>query len=265
MQAEENLVETKEQKGERLIDRDVAIQKIIGGEISRFGFLKAMCPDLPEDHFYYDMIYGWFDLADEDHQAKLIGDDVFLELWFHGTQFPLEAIVKSRQRNINELTYYQTKLNVKIAKSDFDYVTLDGHRHYIDLTPVITEPDWVNYGDVNPIEHGGIFVKEENETTFRIVKLQFVDDDGKNLLLDLNVDISDSWIEKEAVMNYAGISEADEDFSVNFAIACTEFYSPGNFGCHENIYLTLEESEEHLKQYDISKEHFRAELTPIVN
>jgi hypothetical protein len=71
------------------------------------------------------------------------------------------------------------------------------------------------------------------------------------------VDITDSWIEEEAVKEFAGISGHDEDYTVQLAIACTAYYTAANFGCHENIYLTLDESEEYLKQYGITSECFR--------
>jgi hypothetical protein len=120
------------------------------------------------------------------------------------------------------------------------------------------EKNWTNYGDVNPIEHGGVFVMQEDGTTFRIVKLQFVDDEGKNLLTDLHVDVSDTWIEKEAVGNFADLNEASEDYNVQLAIACTDYYDPANFGCDGKfVFLTLEDSEEYLKRFGITNECFR--------
>lgn len=119
---------------------------------------------------------------------------------------------------------------------------------------------WVNYGDVSPIEHGGIFVKKESETTFRIIKLQFVDDEEKNLLWDCYVDITDSWIEKESVIKTCCdyITEDKPEFNVHFAIACTDYYSPANFGCNEDIFLTLDESAEYLEvHYGITEECFK--------
>lgn len=45
----------------------------------------------------------------------------------------------------------------------------------------------------------------------------------------VSVDISDSWIDKAAVMSYAGMCEEDFD-PLHFAIACTDYYSWDNFG-----------------------------------
>lgn len=109
------------------------------------------------------------------------------------------------------------------------------------------EMTWENYGDVNPIEHGGKWIHKEGETTFRIIRLEFDDHQQKNLLHDLHVDISDSWIDRDDIISYADLSEDTDYFAEDFAIACITYYSVENFGCHENIYLTLEESAEYLK------------------
>ena len=109
--------------------------------------------------------------------------------------------------------------------------------------------EWKNHGDVNPIEHGGIFVHQENDTTFRIIKLFFVDDEEKNVLWDMYVDISDDWINKESVMGFSGLEYNVIDYNLKLAIDCTSYYSPDNFGCHENIYLTLEESAKYLSEH----------------
>lgn len=109
--------------------------------------------------------------------------------------------------------------------------------------------EWVNYGDKNPIEHGGIFVHQENDTTFRIIKLSFVDDEEKNVLWDMYVDVSDDWITKESVMAFVGLEYNAIDYNLKLAIGCTDYYSPANFGCHEDIFLTLEESAEYLKAH----------------
>lgn len=105
---------------------------------------------------------------------------------------------------------------------------------------------YTNYGDINPIEHGGIFVNQESETEFRIIKLTFIDHEEKNVLWDMYVDVSDNWIEYESVENTCDVSRTD---NLQFAIACTEYYSPANFGCDEDIFLTLDESAGYLKEH----------------
>jgi len=85
--------------------------------------------------------------------------------------------------------------------------------------------DFINYGDVNPLDHGGIWVKEINEAVFEIVK----NIPETKELYYLEVDITDTWIEKEGVMSFIGMTE--EEFNpVWYAIGCTDYYSPENFG-----------------------------------
>lgn len=82
-----------------------------------------------------------------------------------------------------------------------------------------------NYGDVNPLEHGGIWVKRESKNEYEILK----NNPETNTLYDLLVDITDSWIEKDSVMSFIGMTE--ENFNpLQFAIGCTDYYSPENFG-----------------------------------
>ena len=98
---------------------------------------------------------------------------------------------------------------------------------------------YINYGDVNPIEHGGIFVLQESETSFRIVKNEF-DGSKKHYLFDLHIDISDTWIDKESVLSYIGMTELDFD-PVQYAIGCTEYYSYLEFGGNAEVYATKKE------------------------
>lgn len=85
--------------------------------------------------------------------------------------------------------------------------------------------NYFNYGDVNPIEHGGIWVKKIDNHTFEIIK----NIPETNELLDLKVDITDSWIERERVMSFIGMTEKEFN-PIWFAIGCINYYSADNFG-----------------------------------
>lgn len=87
------------------------------------------------------------------------------------------------------------------------------------------EKEIINYGDINPLEHGGIWLKQTNETEYEIIK----NNPENNLLYDLSVNISDSWIEKEKVMSFIGMTEETFD-PILFAIGCTDYYNFMNFG-----------------------------------
>ena len=95
--------------------------------------------------------------------------------------------------------------------------------------------EYKNYGDVNPLDYGGIWVKQTGETEYDIIKYN----PDESTFDDLLVDISDSWIEHEHVMNYIGMAEETFD-PIQFAIGCTEFYSIENFG-HSYIIIDREE------------------------
>lgn len=92
-----------------------------------------------------------------------------------------------------------------------------------------------NYGDVNPLDHGGIWVKQITETQYEIIK----NIPETNELFDMSIDITDNWIEKEGVMSFIGMDEQSFD-PVWYAIGCTDYYSPENFG---SIYKMESEKE----------------------
>lgn len=111
--------------------------------------------------------------------------------------------------------------------------------------------EWINYEDINPIENGGIFVQQDGATSFKIIKLFFDDSIGKNVLWDMYVDVSDTWIDRNAVNEYGDLQQDAADYDTRLAIECTSYYAPDNFGCTENVFLDLEETAEYLSQYGI--------------
>jgi hypothetical protein len=62
---------------------------------------------------------------------------------------------------------------------------------------------WENYGDVDPIEHGGIFVKPDEVMVgcYYIEKVDKIPDNDKYLISSLYVDVNDSWINKDEVFS----------------------------------------------------------------
>jgi hypothetical protein len=95
--------------------------------------------------------------------------------------------------------------------------------------------NYENYGDVNPLEHGGIWVKQINENEYEVIK----NIPETSEVYDLSIDITDSWIEKDSIMSFVGMSEEEFD-PVWYAIGCTNYYSPENFG---SIYKMESEKE----------------------
>ena len=102
-----------------------------------------------------------------------------------------------------------------------------------------------NYGDVNFLEYG-LLIEEQSENQFNfIVCRPFSDCENKYQYFDGYIDISDSWIDKESVMNYIGMEENKFD-RIQFAIGCIEYYNLENFGTVNNDY-TKEEVIENIK------------------
>ena len=85
-----------------------------------------------------------------------------------------------------------------------------------------------NFGDKDFFEYGMLVDDEHSDTVFDIL-FCFPYSDAEDLYQfgHCSVDISDDWINKDAVKSYAGCKEDDP---VQFAIACLEYYGAENFG-----------------------------------
>lgn len=86
-----------------------------------------------------------------------------------------------------------------------------------------------NYGDKRFLERG-MLVEAESDTVFNMIVCNpYSDEEDMYQFARVNVDIEDSWIDRKAVMQSAGMSEDDYD-AVWFAISCVDYYGPENFG-----------------------------------
>lgn len=96
--------------------------------------------------------------------------------------------------------------------------------------------EYVNCGDVDFWESGIYAAKDPDcDTAYYIIRCEpYPDDDGNEYFRfgDLYVDVSDSWIDREAVMDYIGMTEESFD-PVEFAIGCTDYYAWENFGAEK--------------------------------
>lgn len=113
-----------------------------------------------------------------------------------------------------------------------------------------------NYGDINFFEYGILVDNENIENEIDILYCRPYDDE-ENLYLfaDCMVDINESWIDKEAVMNFIGMNKDNFD-SIQFAIGCIDYYGVENFSSPYNGYqFTKEEIKEVLKNYLIASDN----------
>ena len=69
---------------------------------------------------------------------------------------------------------------------------------------------WTAYGDVNPIEHGGVWMRQDTETCYQVVTVKPYDDiESQWLVTDSYIDMSDSWIDRLRVASYVGCHRDD--------------------------------------------------------
>lgn len=86
-----------------------------------------------------------------------------------------------------------------------------------------------NYGDKNFFEYGRL-VEVVNDNEFNIICCTpYDDEEDKYQFAECVVDITDSWIDRKAVMEYGGMTE-DNFNAIHFAIDCISYYGVENFG-----------------------------------
>ena len=89
---------------------------------------------------------------------------------------------------------------------------------------------YINYGDCNFFEYGVLVDSEHSDTEIQILYCRPYDDaEDQYLFGDCTVDITDSWIEKEKVMSYVGMTEETYN-PIWYAIGCIDYYGIENFG-----------------------------------
>lgn len=102
---------------------------------------------------------------------------------------------------------------------------------------------WEYIGDVNPFEHGGTWFRQEegSESTFEFITVQEAQDEYV-LIARGNIDLEDSWIDKNSVKSY---SEVNYGNNVETAHAVLSYYGYYEFDQDPNY----ENSESKLKAY----------------
>jgi len=114
---------------------------------------------------------------------------------------------------------------------------------------------WKAYGDINPLDHGGVWVmsdEEKNGTAFKgcYYLKKFIPETME--IINAWVDIKDDWMDKKAVQEFAG-SEGEEGQEANerYAIDCLEYHGYHELQGESTTYNTMEEVEEELKNCGI--------------
>jgi hypothetical protein len=113
----------------------------------------------------------------------------------------------------------------------------------------MTNKTWMALGDVNPMEHGGAWVKHDEGTCFYVVTWHpSEDEENMGNFADSYVDLSDSWQDHEAVGSWADWQEStpDEIKSVDMVT----YYGTLNFGSGYTL-ISVTEALENLKRLEI--------------
>jgi len=90
---------------------------------------------------------------------------------------------------------------------------------------------WENYGDVNPLEHGGLFIRKDPDfkDCYYVIEVYMTDDEESWLMGDCYVDISDDWIDWKGALGYTG-DDPSEATDIDRVIGAYSYYGAENFG-----------------------------------
>ena len=115
---------------------------------------------------------------------------------------------------------------------------------------------YINYGDKDFFNYGCLVDFEYSDTEIKILYcIPYDDEKNKYLFADCEVNTEDSWIDRNAIMNYLGMNENNFDV-IQFAIGCVDYYGAENFSSPYNGYqFTKEEIKENLKHYLIANDN----------
>jgi hypothetical protein len=67
---------------------------------------------------------------------------------------------------------------------------------------------WENYGDVNPIQHGGVFVQKDilGIKQFYFLSVQPMDEGGF-MVIDGYIDLDEEWLELDKIMESCSVTD----------------------------------------------------------
>ena len=88
---------------------------------------------------------------------------------------------------------------------------------------------YINRGDVNFFEYGRLIEDEGNGVYSVIVCDPFYDEEDSYAFSSVEVDVNDSWINKEAVERFSGEARDEMDYVLNIL----SYYGPQEFGNSE--------------------------------
>lgn len=96
--------------------------------------------------------------------------------------------------------------------------------------------DYRNYGDANVLEWGRLIDWDNtNDEVVTLIAINpYSDVEDKYRVAYLTVDTTDTWIDEDAVCNFAGL-DIDAADTIDYALAIIDYYSWDNFGYTEDM------------------------------
>lgn len=119
---------------------------------------------------------------------------------------------------------------------------------------------YINYGDRNFFEYGLLIDTEHSDSVFDMLICQpYCDEEDLYIFGQCQIDIEDSWLEWDKILDFAGMKEDDNISNIDKAIAALEFYGPEEFSIdsfsgysYDWRHMTREQIKEELKYYMIA-------------
>ncbi|AXH71269.1 hypothetical protein BSP38_227 [Bacillus phage BSP38] len=116
------------------------------------------------------------------------------------------------------------------------------------------ELKWEAYGDVNPFDHGGLWVlpnKDTNTDFFivRVIPMEAYREGTDYLVEDVRIDLKDRWIELDSVKDYIGADENTDN--IQLAIGVLDYYGAENCGGSVLRFATEEEARADVEAHGI--------------
>lgn len=100
--------------------------------------------------------------------------------------------------------------------------------------------NWSFIGDVNPLDHGGMWIKQTGYTNYDMVQV-VPTEEGYTEIHDMYVEITDEWLDFPAVAAYGDYKTSDP--IEHFIASAVSYHGQVNFGSTAPIIIRNVDSE----------------------
>ena len=100
-----------------------------------------------------------------------------------------------------------------------------------------------NYGDCNPLDYCGLWIRKTANNEYKFVRVQNTswyckDEIPTYILCNGYINTTNDWIDRESVISFSGLDETIDSDSVEYAIACLDYYGSIEFSDGVEDYKT---------------------------